>query len=151
MKRHPVIRVHNETDWPPFNFFEDGKPRGFSIDYMNLLVSLIGVKVDYVTGPTWNEFLGMMKSGDLDVMLNIVKTPERQEYLLYTKPYAYNPNSILSRRDAPYYNLEQLFGAGTRDVGYLRDFVRFTRSNGRGRAAQSSSAGEQFRIFCLRR
>ncbi len=107
---YPVIRVHNETDWPPFNFFEDGESRGFSIDYMNLLASMIGVKVDYATGPTWNEFLGMMKSGDLDVMLNIVKTPERQKYLLYTKPYAYNPNSILSRKDAPYNDLQQLIG-----------------------------------------
>ena len=110
LRDHPVIRVHNETDWPPFNFFEDGRPQGFSIEYMDLLASLFGVMVEYVTGPTWNEFLGMMKSGELDVMLNIVKTPERQEYLLYTKPYAINPNSILSRREAPYDNLEQLFG-----------------------------------------
>ena len=107
---HPVIRVHNETDWPPFNFFDDAKPQGFSIDYMNLLASMIGVKVDYVTGPTWNEFLGLMKSGDLDVMLNIVKTPERQRYMLYTKPYLFNPNTILSRREAPYDDLEQLSG-----------------------------------------
>ena len=77
---------------------------------MNLLASMIGVKVEYVTGPTWNEFLSMMKGGDLDVMLNIVKTPERQKYLLYTKPYAFNPNSILSRREAPYDDLEQLSG-----------------------------------------
>ncbi|MCH7478549.1 MAG: transporter substrate-binding domain-containing protein, partial [SAR324 cluster bacterium] len=110
LAQHPVIRVHNETDWPPFNFFEDGKPQGFSIDYMNFLASLIGVKVEFVSGPTWNEFLGMMKSGDLDVMLNIVKTPERQKYLLYTKAYGHNPNAILSHGDAAYENLEQLFG-----------------------------------------
>ncbi len=107
---HPVIQVHNESNWPPFNFYKDGKPQGLSIDYMNLLASKIGIKVNYVTGPTWNEFLEMMKSGDLDVMLNIVKTPERQKYLLYTKPYAYNPNSILSRKENPYDNLEQLSG-----------------------------------------
>ena len=108
---HPVIRVHNETDWPPFNFFENGTAQGFSIDYMNLLAALIDVKIEYVTGPSWSEFLDMMKSGELDVMLNIVKTPERQKYLLYAeKPYAYNPNTILSRRDTPYENLEQLSG-----------------------------------------
>ncbi len=110
LRDNPAIRVHNEIDWPPFNFYEDGRPQGFSIDYMNLLAAMIGVKIDYVTGPTWNEFLGLMKSGDLDVMLNIVKTPERQKYLLYTKSYAFNPNSILSRPEAPYDNLEQLFG-----------------------------------------
>ena len=107
---HPVIRVHNETDWPPFNFFEDGKALGFSIDYMNLLAAMVDVKVEYVTGPTWSEFLDMMKSGELDVMLNIVKTPERQKFLLYTKPYAFNPNTILSRRETLYDSLEQLSG-----------------------------------------
>jgi len=30
----------------------------------------------------------MMRAGDLDVMLNIVDTPARREFLLYTDPYA---------------------------------------------------------------
>ncbi len=107
---NPSIRVHNETDWPPFNFAKDGKPQGYSIDFMNLVASKIGLKVEYITGPTWNEFLEMMKRGELDVMLNIVKTPERQKYLLYTPPYANNPNTILSRNDKQYQSLEQLFG-----------------------------------------
>ena len=107
---NPVLRVHNEMDWPPFNFNVDGRPQGFSIDYMNLLASKIGVKAEYVSGPSWNDFLGMMKSGDLDVMLNIVKTPERQKYMLYTRPYIDNPNTIISRKDQPYDSLQELFG-----------------------------------------
>ena len=47
---HPVIRVHNEQDWPPFNFFEFGEPKGLSIDYMNLLAQRLGIRVEYVTG-----------------------------------------------------------------------------------------------------
>jgi len=77
IKDNPTVQVHNEVDWPPFNFNENGKPVGFSIDYMDLLAKKIGFKVNYVTGPTWQEFLDMMKSGELDIMLNIVKTPER--------------------------------------------------------------------------
>lgn len=110
LRDNPVIRVHNETDWPPFNFYEDGTPQGLSVEYMNILAEKIGIKVKYISGPSWNDFLEMMKSGDLDVMLNIVKTPERQKYLLYTKPYIRNPNTILSRRDTPFNSLEQLFG-----------------------------------------
>ncbi|MBT3360061.1 MAG: transporter substrate-binding domain-containing protein, partial [Rhodospirillales bacterium] len=110
LKENPVIRVHNEMDWPPFNFAEDGDPKGFSIDYMDLLASKIGLKVDYVTGPSWNEFLSMMKSDDLEVMLNIVRTPEREKFLLYADVYGSNPNTILSRRSDPYGSLEELFG-----------------------------------------
>lgn len=107
---HPRVRVHNETDWPPFNFAEEGQARGYSIDFMNLVAEKTGLKVDYITGPTWGEFLDLMKSGDLDVMLNIVKTPERLKYLAYTRPYADNPNTILSKRGATYDNLEQMIG-----------------------------------------
>jgi PAS domain S-box-containing protein len=110
VKANPVIRVHNEMDWPPFDFNEDGEARGLSIDYMDLLASKVGLQVEYVSGPTWNEFLEMMKHGELDVMLNIVKTPERQKYLLYTPPYVENPNTILSKKDTPYRSLAELSG-----------------------------------------
>ena len=56
LKAHPVIRVHNEKDWPPFNYFEYGSPRGLSIDYMDLVAEKLGIKVEYVSGPSWNEF-----------------------------------------------------------------------------------------------
>ena len=107
---HPVIRVHNEKDWPPFNYFEYGKPRGLSIDYMNLVAKQLGIKVEYVTGPSWNEFLGMVKRKELDVMLNIVKTEDRMKYLLYTEPYIKNPNVIVSSQANPYETIQALFG-----------------------------------------
>ncbi|MFP6734460.1 MAG: transporter substrate-binding domain-containing protein [Rhodospirillales bacterium] len=107
---HPVIKVHNEKDFPPLNFFAAGRAQGFSIDYMRLLASKIGVRLEFVTGPTWSKFLGMMQSGELDIMLNIVRTPEREKFLLYTRPYASNPNSILSRKGEIYQNLESLQG-----------------------------------------
>jgi len=110
LKAHPVIRVHNEKDWAPFNYFEYGQPRGLSIDYMNLLAEKLGIKVEYITGPSWNEFLGMIKRKELDIMLNIVKTEDRQKYLLYTEPYTQNPNVIISSDKSPYNSLEDLFG-----------------------------------------
>ncbi len=110
IKANPKIRIHNEMDWPPFDFNEKGEARGLSIDYMDLLARKVGLEVEYVSGPSWNEFLEMMKRGDLDVMLNIVKTPERQKYLLYTPHYVENPNTILSKKDTPYHTLEELFG-----------------------------------------
>jgi two-component system sensor histidine kinase/response regulator len=103
LAEHPVIRVHNEENWPPFNFAENGTPQGLSIDYMNMLAKKMGVTVEYVTGPTWNEFLNMIKAKELDIMLNIVKTEDRLKYILYTPPYTRNPNVIVSLADATHY------------------------------------------------
>lgn len=88
LDRAQTIKVHNETGWPPFNFYENGKAQGISIDVMNRVAELTGLRINYISGPTWEEFISMVKAGDLDVMLNIIDLPERREYLQFTGPYA---------------------------------------------------------------
>ncbi len=94
---HPLIRVHNEQKWPPFNFSQNGAPQGYSIEYMNLLAHKAGLNISFVSGPSWHEFIEQIKTKDLDVMLNIVQTPEREEYLAFTQPYVSNPPAIIVR------------------------------------------------------
>ncbi|MEA2079959.1 MAG: transporter substrate-binding domain-containing protein, partial [Pseudomonadota bacterium] len=84
---HPFVRVHNEKDWTPFNFHKNGIPQGFSIDFMNLIAQKMGFRVEYVTGPAWNEFLEMTKRKELDVMLNIAQSAGRENFLSFTDPY----------------------------------------------------------------
>ena len=110
LKKHQVIRVHNEKNWPPFNYYENGQPMGFSIDYMNLLAEKIGVEISYQTGPEWNDFLGMLQEKKLDVMLNIVRTEDRLKYILFTKPYIKNPNVIVSKTARVFTRIEELNG-----------------------------------------
>ncbi|MBL6958439.1 MAG: transporter substrate-binding domain-containing protein [Rhodospirillales bacterium] len=96
---HRTIRVHNETDWPPFNFNEAERPKGYSIDYMNLLAEKLGITIDYISGPTWGAFLEMIRKKDLDVMLNIIKTDDRSQYINFTTPYLENPPAIITRNE----------------------------------------------------
>ncbi len=110
IKENPKIKVHNETNWAPFNFYENDEPKGLSIDYMNLLFQKIGIEIDYISGPSWGEFLSMIKNKELDVMLNIVKTEDRLKYVLYTEPYVENPNVIVSGKENRYEKIEELFG-----------------------------------------
>jgi PAS domain S-box-containing protein len=92
---HPTIRVHNEMDWPPFNFNVDGKPTGFSIDYMNLVASRVGLNVEYISGPSWQEFLEMIQAGELDVISNATPTEERREYLRFTSSFYDQPVAVV--------------------------------------------------------
>jgi len=84
---HPTIKVHNELNWPPFNYNQNGQPIGYSIDFMNRVAASLGLKVEYVSGPSWDEFMGMVRDGSIDVMLNIISTEDRRKYLDFTKPY----------------------------------------------------------------
>jgi PAS domain S-box-containing protein len=109
IKTHPKIRVHNERNWPPFNYNLNEKPTGLSIDYMNILVDRIGIEVEYITGE-WGELLDMAFNKKLDVMLNIVSTPERREHLLYTGSYMKNPNVIIAKDASNISGIESLYG-----------------------------------------
>jgi two-component system, NarL family, sensor histidine kinase EvgS len=99
LKKHPIIKVHNELDWPPFNYNVNGKATGYSIDYMNLLASKVGLSVDYISGYSWNDFLQMIKENKIDVMLNIAKTENRENYLNFTSPYTKTFDSVFVKKD----------------------------------------------------
>lgn len=87
VKQNPIIRVHNEGNFEPYNFFENGRPRGHSMDLIRLLADKAGLEVDFISGASWDEYLQMMREGRLDVMMNIVRSEEREEYLEFTRPY----------------------------------------------------------------
>ena len=99
-----IIRVHNEMDWPPFNFNENGRPMGFSIDYITLLAERVGLNVEFVNGPSWNEFIEMLKKGNLDVMMNIARTPEREKYFYFTPEYTNMAQMLFTRTEFPEVN-----------------------------------------------
>ena len=107
---HPVLRIHNEMDWAPYNFNKKGKPKGYSIDYIKLVCEKLGFKIKFINGPSWNEFLKMMKDGKLDVMLNIAKSPQREKFLFFIPSYIEMIQMIYSRYDFPIINsIEDLF------------------------------------------
>jgi len=98
---HPIIRVHNELNWPPFNYNENGQPKGYSIAYMNLLAQRLGITVEYISGPNWAAFLDMLRAKELDVMLNIVNTSDRRTYINLTDDYIHTLTGIYVRRESP--------------------------------------------------
>lgn len=94
LDNHPIIRVHNELDWPPFDFNRDGIPQGYSVEYMDLLADKLDLEIEYISGPSWNEFLDMIQNKDLDVMINIVNTEDRRKYIEFTEPYLHTLTGI---------------------------------------------------------
>mgnify|MGYP000238062494 CR=1 FL=1 len=111
IKKHLKIKVHNDKSWPPYNFNENGLPKGFSIDYMNLIAKKLDLKIEYVSNKRWKDYLEMLKNKDLDIMLNIVNTPKRAKYINFTSEYGKNLPAIYTLRDrVDIHSLEDLKG-----------------------------------------
>ncbi len=111
LARKSTITVHNESDWAPFNFNENGEPRGYSMDYIGLLAKKTGLDVEYITGPSWDQFQEMLKEGTLDVMMNIAITPERSKYMSFTPSYVDMAQMLYTRKGEPKVSsIHDLFG-----------------------------------------
>ena len=120
LEQHPAIKVHNEKNWPPFNFNDRGTPKGFSIEYMNLLAQKTGLHIEYVTGE-WNDLYNKAINKKLDVMLSIAKSKEREKFLLFTQKYHNNNSSIFIRKDSKaIYDLDSLTG---KKVAIVEGFI----------------------------
>ena len=105
IKDHPRIKVHSEKDWAPFNYIEDGKSKGYSTDYIKLLAKKIGIEIEFIQGHTWNEYLQMLKDKQIDLISNMVETPLRKDYALFSKRSIHTiAPAIYAKRGAVLYN-----------------------------------------------
>jgi len=96
INNHKTITVHNESLWAPYNFNENGIPKGFSIDYIDLLAKKLGIEIKYINNYSWNDYLELIKLEKIDVISNIVKTNKRSKYINFTKPFITSRKAIFS-------------------------------------------------------
>ncbi len=110
LREHPTVRVGNEKSWPPFNFYQDGKAQGFSIDYLKLLADRLNLQVEFSEAATFGQLLQAVELRKLDVLLNAVNTPEREHFLTFTPAYYANNDAIVSKSTALQSDMQALSG-----------------------------------------
>lgn len=96
LREHPVIQVGNEDDWPPFDFSENGKPRGYAIEHLELLGRKLGISFTYVNGHTWSELLELFQKKQIDVLPSLWISEARKKYMLFTEPFLELPYVIVT-------------------------------------------------------
>jgi ABC-type amino acid transport substrate-binding protein/CheY-like chemotaxis protein/nitrogen-specific signal transduction histidine kinase/HPt (histidine-containing phosphotransfer) domain-containing protein len=111
LEKNPVIRIANETDWSPFDYVENGKPVGFSIDMISKVANLVGLDVEFVNGFIWSELVNKFLDGSIDVLPAVYVTPERGKTMDFTSGYAVNPPALALLKERTELNsLEDLKG-----------------------------------------
>jgi ABC-type amino acid transport substrate-binding protein/signal transduction histidine kinase len=99
IKNNPIINVGAETDWPPFDYVENGKYKGIAKDYLEIIEKKTGLKFNYIYGYKWNDLLQMAFNKEIDLLPILSKTPNREKNLIFTsnsyitiKDYLYSTN-----------------------------------------------------------
>lgn len=84
LKNKKVLTVANLESFPPFNFNENKIPKGYTIDYMNLVGKYLDVKIEFISNKPWNEYLTMLKDKKLDVLPHVAVSKERNKDIDFT-------------------------------------------------------------------
>ncbi len=110
------LKVGISTGYPPFYFFTaDNRPSGVCVDIIDQVALHLGVKVQYVSYP-WKRMLEYGKSGEVDAVMPLFQTTEREQFLLF-------PAEALTIEE------NRFFTAASSDLGYsgkLDDVVNFS-------------------------
>ena len=78
----------------------NGNLSGYTIDLWQLANRYMDVKVEYVGyGKNWNELLQMLQNGELDILTNAQKSPEREQIFAFTKPTGVTSGLLNVRAD----------------------------------------------------
>ena len=98
INKNYVVRVRVGAA-PPLHFF-DGKYRGISVDYMDIIAKKAGFQVQYLTDIPWPVALNNIKNHEgIDLLLTAKITPKRLKEMLFTREYLLMPYVIFSRKD----------------------------------------------------
>ena len=93
IKNNPIINLGVETNWPPFDYVENGKYKGVAKDYLEIIEKKTGLKFNYIYENKWNELLQMAFDKKIDLLPILSKTADREKNLIFTS------NSYITIRD----------------------------------------------------
>ncbi len=111
LDQHRVIRIAADPDYAPFQFTNDkGKSVGLANDYLEVISQRLGVRFQYILPDSWAQALQLVKDKQADMVAVATSTPERLEYMRFTKPYMDFPDVIITRSGENISSLDQLHG-----------------------------------------
>jgi HD-GYP domain-containing protein (c-di-GMP phosphodiesterase class II)/ABC-type amino acid transport substrate-binding protein len=101
VEQYPQLKVSNEMDWAPIDFAVSGQPRGYSIDYLNMLSAMTGIEFNYVNGFSWLELIERFKDGDIDLLQPVFKNQSNQALGIFSQPFIELPYSSITLPGRP--------------------------------------------------
>ncbi len=104
-----TLVVGADIDYAPFSYISDGEPTGFDVELCDLVAEELGVTVRYDLRP-WAEVHDLARTGEIDVVLGVVYTAERDRYLDFTCPYNTFRFALLAHQDSDIRTVEDLHG-----------------------------------------
>lgn len=112
LARQPVWRVGAVRGLPMLNDVDaKGLYSGIAAEYSEQVARRLGVAMSVQGFDNVAAMLQGLRSGQIDLVPFLTRTPERDKAYVFSKPYVVMPYMLVARSDAPlYWNLDSLRG-----------------------------------------
>ncbi|MGM0453954.1 MAG: PAS domain S-box protein, partial [Thermodesulfobacteriota bacterium] len=89
-------------NYPPVDFFnEHGEHSGIAADIFALIENRLGVTFTRKQLKSWHEIVRQARERTIDITTIAQKTPEREKFWRFTRPYLEVPTVIVARKEGP--------------------------------------------------
>ncbi|MGI2112397.1 EAL domain-containing protein [Shewanella frigidimarina] len=100
LSEHQPIRVGVDGYFPPYTFInEDDQIVGMAVDTLVLIGQKLGIEFVINDEYRWPNIVKNLQQKDIDIVLTMVNTPERENQFLFTSPIVYKSLVIIGKKD----------------------------------------------------
>jgi len=122
LAKHSKIRLAIDVNWAPFEFVDDQKQyRGMAAEYIRLVEKRLGIEWMIDKERPWPKMVEAVKNHELDVFSLVVRTPQRDKFVNFTRPYISFPMIIVTQENQPY--IDGIEALNSRSVGVVRSYA----------------------------
>ncbi|QSP96476.1 transporter substrate-binding domain-containing protein [Marinobacter salinisoli] len=97
LRKNPNLRVAFRSDWPPFEFAQDGRPGGLVSDLVSRLENKLNLRFERTLVSDRMTAEAQLREGTVDVLPGLARTPRNEEDFLFTKAYLNVPIALAIR------------------------------------------------------
>lgn len=102
LAKHPQLNLGVDRDWPPYEFIDsDAHYQGLAADYVRLIEQRLSITSRPPLEQNWSEVLSAARAGSVQLLPSLMATPEREQYLTFSRPYLDFPIVILAQEQGP--------------------------------------------------
>jgi len=102
LEKKDNLKMCVDPDWMPFEKIEKNKHIGIAADYIKLIEKKINKTITLVPTKTWSESLEYAQNRTCDIFSLVMKTPQREKYFDFTKPYLELPLVVAADINTPF-------------------------------------------------
>ncbi|WP_052321650.1 ATP-binding protein [Ralstonia sp. A12] len=119
--QHPVVRVAYRQNWKPFEYAEQGKPRGLASGYLDAISRVSGLRFKPVFIDNWGESRQAFSKGEVDLLPSLstlAPSDDLTQQLLPTAPYFMGATlAVVRGTQHPIFRLSELDGMTVALIG----------------------------------